>query len=254
MARRALITGITGQDGSYLAEHLLDQGYEVWGLVRGQANPQRLPAAQVTAGRPARPRRPARPGLADLRRGEGPARRGLQPRRHLASCRCRGSRPSSPPRSPAWACCACWRRSGSARHLRLAYPRRPGRSASTRRRPRRCSARSARPRRREMHPLPPAQPVRRGQGLRALHHRRTTASPTACSRCSRHPVQPRVAAPRAPSSSPARSPSASPGSSSAWHDRAPPGQPGGPPRLGLRRRLRRGHAPDAPARRRPRTT
>ena len=33
-ARRALITGITGQDGSYLAELLLDQGYEVHGLVR----------------------------------------------------------------------------------------------------------------------------------------------------------------------------------------------------------------------------
>ena len=32
--RRALITGITGQDGSYLAELLLQQGYEVFGLVR----------------------------------------------------------------------------------------------------------------------------------------------------------------------------------------------------------------------------
>src|SRR5437867_11624437 len=32
--RRALITGITGQDGSYLAELLLEQGYEVHGLVR----------------------------------------------------------------------------------------------------------------------------------------------------------------------------------------------------------------------------
>jgi GDPmannose 4,6-dehydratase len=34
MPRRALITGITGQDGSYLAEHLLDRGYEVVGMVR----------------------------------------------------------------------------------------------------------------------------------------------------------------------------------------------------------------------------
>ncbi len=34
MAKRALITGITGQDGSYLAEFLLGQGYEVFGLVR----------------------------------------------------------------------------------------------------------------------------------------------------------------------------------------------------------------------------
>jgi GDPmannose 4,6-dehydratase len=39
MSRCALITGITGQDGSYLAEHLLSEGYEVWGLVRGQADP-----------------------------------------------------------------------------------------------------------------------------------------------------------------------------------------------------------------------
>jgi GDPmannose 4,6-dehydratase len=31
---RALITGITGQDGSYLAEHLLDKGYQVFGMVR----------------------------------------------------------------------------------------------------------------------------------------------------------------------------------------------------------------------------
>ncbi len=33
-AKRALITGITGQDGSYLAEHLLELGYEVVGMVR----------------------------------------------------------------------------------------------------------------------------------------------------------------------------------------------------------------------------
>jgi len=33
-ARRALITGVTGQDGSYLAEQLIEEGWEVWGLVR----------------------------------------------------------------------------------------------------------------------------------------------------------------------------------------------------------------------------
>ena len=39
----ALITGITGQDGSYLAEYLLSLGYEVHGLVRRVAleDPQR---------------------------------------------------------------------------------------------------------------------------------------------------------------------------------------------------------------------
>jgi len=32
--KRALITGITGQDGSYLAELLLGKGYEVYGIIR----------------------------------------------------------------------------------------------------------------------------------------------------------------------------------------------------------------------------
>ena len=36
----ALITGITGQDGLYLAELLLAKGYEVFGLIRGQNNPK----------------------------------------------------------------------------------------------------------------------------------------------------------------------------------------------------------------------
>jgi len=40
MAKRALITGVTGQDGLYLSELLLSKGYEVYGLVRGQNNPK----------------------------------------------------------------------------------------------------------------------------------------------------------------------------------------------------------------------
>ena len=32
--RKALVTGITGQDGSYLAEFLLKKGYRVYGMVR----------------------------------------------------------------------------------------------------------------------------------------------------------------------------------------------------------------------------
>lgn len=39
MAKRALITGITGQDGPYLAELLLDKGYEVYGFVRRLSTP-----------------------------------------------------------------------------------------------------------------------------------------------------------------------------------------------------------------------
>ena len=37
--RRALVTGITGQDGSFLAEQLLEKGYEVFGLVRRLSTP-----------------------------------------------------------------------------------------------------------------------------------------------------------------------------------------------------------------------
>src|SRR4030042_1805805 len=32
--KKALITGITGQDGSYLVELLLQKGYQVWGIIR----------------------------------------------------------------------------------------------------------------------------------------------------------------------------------------------------------------------------
>ena len=39
--KRALITGITGQDGSYLAEFLLEKGYEVHGMVRRSATERR---------------------------------------------------------------------------------------------------------------------------------------------------------------------------------------------------------------------
>jgi GDPmannose 4,6-dehydratase len=54
--KTALITGITGQDGMYLAEHLLAQGYRVCGLIRGQNNPKRerlesmLPAVELADG------------------------------------------------------------------------------------------------------------------------------------------------------------------------------------------------------------
>ena len=44
MTKKALITGITGQDGSYLAEFLLEKGYEVHGIKRraSSLNTQRI--------------------------------------------------------------------------------------------------------------------------------------------------------------------------------------------------------------------
>lgn len=54
--KRALVTGITGQDGMYLAELLLAKGYDVFGLIRGQNNPKRsimeesFPGVQLVEG------------------------------------------------------------------------------------------------------------------------------------------------------------------------------------------------------------
>ena len=41
MSKKALITGVTGQDGSYLAEFLLEKGYEVHGMVRRASTEKR---------------------------------------------------------------------------------------------------------------------------------------------------------------------------------------------------------------------
>jgi GDPmannose 4,6-dehydratase len=48
--KRALITGVTGQDGLYLSELLLNKGYEVYGLVRGQNNPRLAVLAREVPG------------------------------------------------------------------------------------------------------------------------------------------------------------------------------------------------------------
>ena len=46
MAKTALITGITGQDGGHLAKLLHEKGYEVYGIIRGQHNPRRKEVEQ----------------------------------------------------------------------------------------------------------------------------------------------------------------------------------------------------------------
>ena len=50
MAGTALVTGITGQDGTYLAQLLLGKGYQVYGLVRGQNNPRLENVARLCPG------------------------------------------------------------------------------------------------------------------------------------------------------------------------------------------------------------
>ena len=90
VAKRALITGIGGQDGSLLAELLLDKGYEVSGVVRRYRRELPEPHRDPRAHRPrrGRPERPARPRP---RAPREPSARGLQPRVGLVRSRVLGA-------------------------------------------------------------------------------------------------------------------------------------------------------------------
>jgi len=59
MGKAALITGITGQDGSYLAEYLLSIGYDVWGMIRRQSSSEPIDRIERLTG-----------GKANLRYGD----------------------------------------------------------------------------------------------------------------------------------------------------------------------------------------
>ncbi len=60
--KRALVTGITGQDGSYLAEFLLEKGYEVHGIVR-RSSSFNTARHRTSLCRSAQPQRPDFPAL-----------------------------------------------------------------------------------------------------------------------------------------------------------------------------------------------
>ena len=79
--KRALITGITGQDGSYLAELLLSKGYAVHGMVRRSSTENFERINHLRERVAAAPGRPARPVLAVVSAARDQAGRGLQPRR-----------------------------------------------------------------------------------------------------------------------------------------------------------------------------
>ena len=190
MARSALITGITGQDGSYLAELLLEKGYEVHGLIRRAStfNTGRLDDIYQD---PHDSQRRLFLHYGDLSEGGGlvnllreiAARRGLQPRRaepcagqlRHAGVHRRRHRPGHDPAA------------GS-------HPRRRHRTpASIRRRARSCSADAA-PRRtrtrRSTRVRPTGGEVVQLLGLRELPR----GLRHVCGQ--RHPVQPREPAPR----------------------------------------------------------
>ena len=116
--RTAFITGITGQDGSYLAELLLAKGYEVHGLIRRAStfNTARIDHLYQDPHDP-----DARLFLhyGDLTDGvaaghaaaQDPARRGLPPRRAVPRARVSSTSRSSPATRPASAPPGCSRRS-----------------------------------------------------------------------------------------------------------------------------------------------
>ena len=166
---RALITGIAGQDGSYLAELLLEKGYEVFGIVRGSplALHQNLAAIQddITL----HPGRPARPDDAAGRHQQGRAGRALQPCGDVVRAgvlapagddrAVHGGRRDLDPR-------------GDPDH-RPGPPLLPGLVVGDLRRHRRVAAERD-------HAVSPAQPLRGRQALRATSWSRPTASATAC--------------------------------------------------------------------------
>ena len=184
--RRALITGITGQDGSYLAELLLDKGYEVFGMVAPRLD-------------------------RELRADRAPRSTGSRSSRATCSTRPRSSARSRRPQPHEVYNLAAqsfvptsWRQPvltaeftavGVTRHAR----------GDPRRRPRdpllpgvvvgdvRQGARGAADR---ADAVLPALAVRRREGLRALHHRQLPRVVRPLRRLG-DPLQPRVAAARA---------------------------------------------------------
>ena len=158
--RVALITGITGQDGAYLAEFLLDKGYEVHGIKRRTSlfNTDRIdhlyqdPHEQRPALHPAlrRPDRLARSLIRIVQQVQPDEIYNLAAQSHVAVS-LRGARVHRQLRR-AWARCACSRRSASSAWRR--------RRASTRPRPRSSTAWCRRRRRRRPRPSIRAPPTR----------------------------------------------------------------------------------------------
>ena len=232
--RRALITGVTGQDGSYLAELLLDKGYEVHGTVRrsstessdridhlrGRINLMQADlldqASLMTALQESQPHEVYNLGAQSFVPDVVVAAR--------ADRRVHGHRRDAPAR-------------GDPRR-RPVDPLLPGVVVGDVRQGARGAAERG-------DGLLPAVAVRRRQGVRPLHHGQLPRVVRALRRLG-HPLQPRVAAPRAgvrdaEDHRRRRAHQARP------RDRAAPRQPRRRARLGLRRRLRRGDVADAPA-------
>jgi NAD(P)-dependent dehydrogenase (short-subunit alcohol dehydrogenase family) len=179
MAKRAIITGITGQDGSYLAELLLERGYEVTGIVR------RLSASNFWRIEHLLDRITLRP--ADLLDQLSLVRviQDVKPDEfyNLAAMSFVPASWDQPLLTGDFNSQGVTRVLEAIRHVN------PG-SASTRPRRARCTAR-ARSATDGADAVLPAQPVRRLEGVRPLHHGELPRELRHL-RGVRHPLQPRV--------------------------------------------------------------
>ena len=224
--KRALIIGIAGQDGSFLAELLLDEGYEVFGVVRQPASTRfenlvairddiELMQADVLD----------ELSLVDVARVVSSAG-GLQPRLAVVRADVVAVSRCSPPSSPPSGCTALLE---AIRRVDDGHPLLPGVVERDLRR----AARGA-PDRGDA--ALPGHAVRRREGLRALHHAELPPAVRA-PRLVGDPLQPRVAA------APARLRHAQ-GRARGGSDQPRPRErgrarrPRRAPRLGLRGRLR----------------
>ena len=190
-ARTALITGITGQDGSYLAELLLAKGYEVHGLIRRSSSfytgridhlyhdPHEsgtrlfLHYADLTDSSSL---------IGHLHRIKPDEVYNLGAQSHVKVSF------EMPEFTADTAAMGTLRMLEAVRDRRLADPLLPGRLVGDVRRGRREPAD-------RNHAVPPAQPVRHRQGLRPLDDRQVPRG-LRPARQQRHPVQPRIAAAR----------------------------------------------------------
>ena len=183
--RRALITGITGQDGSYLAELLLEKGYEVHGMVRRSSTEtfQRIEhlrdAITLHTGDLLDQR-----SLVDVLRECEP-----DEIYNLAAMSFVAASWNQPVLTAEFTGVGVTRMLEAMREV---APEARFYQASSSRDVRQ-GARGAADR---DDAVLPAQPLRRGQGLRALHHRQLPRELRPV-RLLGHPLQPRVAAPRA---------------------------------------------------------
>ena len=232
--KTALITGITGQDGSYLAELLLEKGYEVHGMVRRASTEKferiehirdRITLHQgdlldqrslVDTLRASRARRDLQPRRDELRRRVvDPADADRRVHRHRRHADARGDARGLP---------------GGALlpGVELGDVRQGARGPADR-----------------GDAVLPALAVRRGEGLRALHHGQLPRV-VRPARDQRDTLQPRVAAARAGVRD-AQDHLARRGDQARHARQAHARQPRRPARLGLREGLRRGDVADAPA-------